>query len=149
MIYTLIVYRSCEQFSMTSCWNSRLLWHIFRELSTHLAISKQNLSMSASKFFITANILVKQSTADNRLNGSGWFELDSILLISDLIFAGSVCISLSVICFKLQRANSATALLHISLKVELFLDYAPSIRESNSDSTSGFYIFELENHLTI
>jgi len=84
-----------------------------------------------------AKILLKQRTAERRLKGSGWLELLSILLISDLILFGFSLISLSDICLRLHFANSATALLHISLSAELLRLAAPSIRASRSDSTSG------------
>jgi hypothetical protein len=67
-----------------------------------------------------------------------------------LIFDGFSWISLSLICLRLHLANTATALLHISRRAELFRDYVPSINASSKLSTSGCsYILELENHLTI
>jgi hypothetical protein len=93
---------------------------------------------------------LKHNTAERRLNGSGWLELLSILLISDLILFGFSLISLSDIYLRLHFANSATALLHISLNAELFRLAAPSIRASSNDSTSGCsYTLLLENHRTI
>ena len=73
---------------MTSYENSKLLWHYFNELKTHLAISKQNRSTNESKSLTTIKILEKHSTELNLLNGSGWLELDSILLNKDFIFEG-------------------------------------------------------------
>lgn len=93
--------------------------------------------MRGSNSLIIENILEKHSTDESLLNGSGWFELLSILLINDLMLLGFSLISLSLIYFKLHFANSATALLHISLRALLFLLEAPSINASNNDSTSG------------
>lgn len=145
-----ILSSSLVQLSMTSYENSRLLWHILSELITHWAISRQNLSIKGSCSLMIEKILLKQSTAESRLNGSGWFELLSILLISDLMLFGFSLISLSVIYLRLHFANSATALLHISLSAELLRLAAPSIKASSKDSTSGCsYTLLLENHRTI
>lgn len=135
---------------MTSCENSMLLWHIFNEPSTQWVISRQKRSISASKSLMMVKILLKQRTADSLLKGSGWFELLSILLIRDLMLLGFSLISLSDIYLRLHFANSATALLHISLRAELFLLDAPSINASSSDSTSGCSKTRLlENQRTI
>lgn len=127
-----------------------LLWHIFRDIKTQWPIWIQNRSIRGSNSLMIEKILLKHKTEDNLLKGSGWFELLSILLIKDLMLAGFSLISLSDICFKLHLANSATALLHIILKLWLFLLEAPSIRESSKASTSWWpYTLLLENHLTI
>ena len=95
------------------------------------------MSMRGSNFLITPKILVKQSTADKRLKGSGWLELLSIRLMRDLMLAGFSLKSLVLMCFRLHHANSAIAFEHISRKVELFRLCAPSISASKSDSTEG------------
>lgn len=150
MITFLTFSNSLVQLSITSYENSMLLWHIFREPSTLWAISKQNLSMRGSNSLMMEKILLKQRTEESLLKGSGWLELDQMRRRRDLILDGLSRMSLSVICLRDHLANSATALLHISLSVWLFLHAAPSIKASNNDSTSGCsYTRLLLNHLTI
>ena len=133
-IYALTTERRSEQFSMTSCENSRLLWHIFSEMRTQRVISRQYSSTKFSWRSITSKILLKQRTDDRRLKGSGWFELLAIRRTRDRMLVGSTSWEFSwssepgccagarsrpsyCACLRLQLANSATALLHISLRV--------------------------------
>ena len=98
--------------------------HIWDKLK--MAKSPKNMPMQLTMMImlslITIKILLKQSTDESRLKGSGWFELLSILRTKLLMLIGLSLISASVICFKLHFANTATALLHISRKALLFRD---------------------------